>query len=182
MCASSIGGFIAGCDDGTHLAPVESHDFGSQMVNYTKQGRYEDAVQVGLHALQGQTSDEIVYQQISNVYLIRARKDSDQREQCVAKAVSYVEKALSLNSRDKDAAGVHLFLDAQSFEVAGDLSTTGRCAYYERATKLLDNRLPLLQGDQLTLEGKVYPLAPLRNENERTFAEVKAKAANAGCK
>jgi hypothetical protein len=34
------------------MAQMESHDCGSQMVNYTKQGRYEDAIQVGLHALQ----------------------------------------------------------------------------------------------------------------------------------
>src|SRR6266478_3804050 len=131
---------------------VESHDFGSRMVDYIKKGRYDDAVRVGLQSLQK-----------------------------VAMAVSNIEKALSLNSRDKDVAGVHLFLDAQSFKVAGDLSTTGRCVYYQRATQLLEDRVPLLEGDQLTLEGKAYPLAPLRKENERTLAEVKGRATNTGC-
>jgi hypothetical protein len=46
----------------------------------------------------------------------------------------------------------------RSFEVAGDLSTSGRCAYYERARKLLEDRVPLLQGDQLTLVGRITPL------------------------
>jgi hypothetical protein len=100
---------------------VESHDFGSQIINYIRQGRY-------------------------------------------------------------DVAGVHLFQDARSFEMAGDLSTSGRCAYYERARKLLEDRVPLLQGDHLTLEGRTYPLSPLRKENDKILAGVKGKAANAGCK
>jgi hypothetical protein len=161
---------------------LESHDFGSQMVNFTKQGRYEDAIQVGLHALQNQPSDEIIYQGIAVVYFVRAQKDSDRRQEWVTTAVSYIEKSLSLNSKERDVAGVHLFQDAQSLEVAGDLSTMGRCAYYERARKLLEDRVPLLQGDQLTLDGRAYPLAPLRKENDKTLAEVKGKAANAGCK
>ena len=161
---------------------VESHDFGSRMVDYIKKGRYDDAVRVGLQSLQNGPSDESVYQQIASVYLIRAQKDDpSQRERWVAMAVSNIEKALSLNSRDKDVAGVHLFLDAQSFKVAGDLSTTGRCAYYQRATQLLEDRVPLLEDDQLTLEGKAYPLAPLRKENERTLADVKGRATNTGC-
>ena len=164
------------------ITQAESHDFGSQMVNYTKQGRYEDAIQVGIHALQNQPSDESVYQQIAVVYFIRAQKDSDRRQEWVTTAVSYVEKSLSLNSKDRDVAGVHLFQDARSFEVAGDLSTSGRCAYYDRAQKLLEDRVPPLEGDQLTLEGRTYPLAPLRKENDKILTSVKGKAANAGCK
>lgn len=166
----------------SEIRQVESHDVGSQMVNYTKQGRYDDAIQIGLQSLQNQPSDEIIYEGIATVCLIRAQKDSQQREKWVETAVSYAEKALALNSKDKDVAGVHLFQDARSFEVAGDLSTILRCSYYERARKLLENRAPLLQGDQLTLEGRVFPLAPLRKENERTLADVKAKAAKAACK
>jgi len=164
------------------IAQVESHDFGTQMVNYTKQGRYEDAIQVGLQTLHNQPGDESVYQQIAFVYFIRAQKDSDRRQEWVTMAVSYVEKSLSLNSKDRDVAGVNIFQDARSFEVAGDLSTTGRCDYYERARKLLEDRVALLQGDQLTLEGKTYPLAPLRRENDKILSSVKGKAANAGCK
>jgi len=157
------------------------NDFGSQMVTYTKQGRYEDAIQVGLHALQNQPSDEIIYEGIATIYLVRAQKEPDQREQWVGKAVAYAEKALSLNSRDRDVAGVHLFQDGRTFEVAGDLSTSGRCGYFERARKILEGRTLPLQGDQVTLEGRSYPLAPLRRENDKILAGVKEKAANAGC-
>jgi hypothetical protein len=161
---------------------VESHDGGSQMADYLKRGRYDDAVQVGLRLLKNQPSDEIIYHAIAVVYLTRAGQDPDQREQWVGQAVSNVDKALSLNSRETDVAGVHLFLHARSFEVAGDLSMSARCNYYGRARKLLEDRLPLLQGDQITLENKVFPLEPLRKENERTLDDVKGKAAKAGCK
>ena len=159
----------------------KSHDFGTQMVNYTQQGRYDDAIQVGLHALQNGPGDESVYLGIAVVYFIRAQKDADRRQEWVTLGVSYVEKSIALNSKDKDVAGVNLFQDARSFEVAGDLSTSGRCGYYERARKILENRTPLLQADQVTLEGRSYPLAPLRKENDKILAGVKEKAAKAGC-
>ena len=98
-----------------------------------------------------------------------------------AKAVFYTEKALSLNS-SRDVAGVHLLQDARGFEVAGDLSTPERCAHYDRAKKILEGRVPLLQGDQITLEGRAFPLAPLRKENDKRLEEAHAKSAKASCK
>src|SRR6266481_941489 len=63
---------------------IESRDFGSRMIEFIKQGRYDDAVEIGLQALQKGPNDEIVYQQIANVYLIRAQKDDpSQREKWV---------------------------------------------------------------------------------------------------
>jgi len=172
----------AGGNGQATMTQLEPHDFGSQMHNYIKQGRYDDAVQVGLHALQNQSSDEIVYQEIAVVYLMRAQKEPEQRERWVSTAISYIDKSLSLNSKDKDAAGVHLLQDALSLESAGDLSTNERCSYYGRARKLLEDRAPLLQGDQLTLAGKTFPLEPLRKENEKVLTGLKDKATKAGCK
>ncbi|HEY6128525.1 MAG TPA: hypothetical protein VIW23_10120 [Candidatus Acidoferrum sp.] len=163
-------------------AQVEPHDFGSEMVKKAKQGHFDEAIQIGLHAIQNQPGDEFVYQQIADVYLIRAGKDPDQKEQWVSKAIFYTEKSLSLNSRDRDLAGLRLLEDARSFEVAGDLVSASRCAYYVRAAKILEDRVVLLQGDHLTLEGKDFPLAPLREKNEKRLGEVKAKSAKAGCK
>lgn len=158
------------------------HNIVSQMVDYAKAGRYDDAVQIGLQSLHGGPTDGAIYQQIVDINLIRAQKESGQREQWVGSAVSYADKAMSSISLGEDLAGVQRFQVARSFELAGDLSTTGRCAYYERARKLLEDRISLLKGDQLTLEGKTFQLAPLRNENARVLAEVRGKAANAGCK
>lgn len=163
-------------------ASDKTHNGISQMADYTKQGRYEEAVQLGLELLKNDPSDEIIYQQIADVYLIRAQNERDQRELWVTKAVSYVEKSLSFNSRDRDVAGVHLFQDARSFESAGDLSADKRCTYYDRARKLLEDRAPRLQGDQVTVAGKTFPLEPLRKENDKVLAGVKGKATKAGCK
>lgn len=166
---------------GCRPAQTRPDNFSSQMVAYTKQGRYDDAIQVGIKALENKPTDELVYQQIATVYLIRAGKDDALRDQWVSKAISYTEKALSLNSKDKDVAGVHVLLEALSFESAGDLSSAERCAYYQRARKLLTDRIPLLQGEQLTIEGKAYPLAPLRKENDKIVARIAEKTTKAGC-
>jgi tetratricopeptide (TPR) repeat protein len=155
---------------------VESHDVGSQMANCIKKGQYDDAVQIGLQALRNQPSDELILEEIATVYLVRAQKEPEQREQWVAKAVSYADRALLLNSKDRDAAGVHLLHHARSYEMSGDLSASDRCAHYEKALELLEARAPLLQGDHLTLEGKVFPLDPPRKENEKVLAEVKEKS------
>jgi tetratricopeptide (TPR) repeat protein len=160
----------------------QAHDSISEMTSYTEQGRYDEAVQLGLAILRNDPSDEIVYQQIADVYLIRAQKDREQREQWVTNAVSYVEKSLLLNSKDKDVAGVHLFMDARSFESAGDLSVEKRCVYYERARKLLEERVSLLQTDQITLADKTFPVEPLRKENDTVLVRVKGKALKAACR
>jgi tetratricopeptide (TPR) repeat protein len=160
----------------------EPHNNISEMTSDTEQGRYDEAVQLGLAILRNDPSDEFVYQQIADVYLIRAQKDRERREQWVTKAVSYVEKSLSLNSKDKDVAGVHLFMDALSFESAGDLSVEKRCIYYDRARRLLEDRVSLLKVDQITLAGRTFPVEPLRKENDKVLARVKDKAMRAPCK
>ena len=163
-------------------ATSESNNEISQMTSYTKQGRYDDAVKLGLQLLKNDPGDEIVYQQIADVYFVRAKKDPVQREEWVTKAVSYVEKSLSFNSKERDIAGVHLFQDARSFELAGDLSAGKRCEFYQRSRKLLEERNSQLHGDQITLAGKTLPLQPLRNENERILGEVTDKATRAQCR
>ncbi len=160
----------------------QSHNEISQMASYTKQGRYDDAVQLGLDLLKNDPTDEVVYQQIADVYFVRAQKDRDQREEWVTKAISYIEKSLTFNSKDKDTAGVLLFQDARAFESAGDLSADKKCAYYDRARKLLEDRASRLEGDQFTLAGRTFPLEPLRKENDRVLAGVKDKGTKAGCK
>ncbi len=98
---------------------VGSHDFGSQMVNYIKQGRYDDAVRFARQSLQNRPSDTFIYQEIATTYLVRAQKDDlSQRDQWVANAVSYADKALSVYSKSEDNAGVQLFETARTFEIA----------------------------------------------------------------
>jgi tetratricopeptide (TPR) repeat protein len=176
-------GLHAGATNSKQAGSTEqTHNEISQMASYTKQGRYEDAIQLGLELLKSDPTDEVVHQQIADVYLIRAQKDRDKREEWVTEAVAYLEKSLSLNSKDKDTAGVHLFQDARAFEAAGDLSGDKKCAYYDKARKLLEDRASRLLGDQVTLAGKTFPMEPLRNENDRVLAGIEDKVTKAGCK
>ena len=100
---------------GKQASSGQRNDNISQMTTYTKEGRYDNAVRLGLQLLKHDPTDEIVYQQIADVYLIRAKNDPVQRQDWVAKAISYIEKSLSFNSKERDIAGVHLFQDARSF-------------------------------------------------------------------
>jgi tetratricopeptide (TPR) repeat protein len=161
---------------------VDPGDVGSQIVAYAKQGRFDEAVQVGQRAIQNHPDDDFVYQQIANVYLMRAKSDTVERETWVIKAVSYLDKALSIRSNEEDVAGVHRFQIARSLELAGDLSPAGRCSYYDRAQKLLRDRVLSLQGDNLKLEGKTFPLIPLRAENESAIGRLQTKTTSAACR
>src|SRR5713226_10724481 len=48
---------------------VGSHDVGSQMANYIKEGRYDDAVRFARQSLQNRASDTFIYQEIATTYL-----------------------------------------------------------------------------------------------------------------
>ena len=161
---------------------ANNQDLGTRMVTYLKERRFDDAVQAGLQALKHDPSDEMIYNEIGVIYLTRAQEDAKSRDLWVKDAVSYTEKALMLNRKDADVAGVAMFHHARNFERAGDLATVERCSYYERSRMILKNRATQLQGDHIELEGKTFPLAPLRDENEKVLAEVSAKARNADCK
>jgi hypothetical protein len=109
---------------GCQPAQTRPDDFGSQMVAYTKQGRYDDAVQVGMKALENKPTDEVVYQQIAIVYLVRAGKDEALREQWVSQAISYTEKALSLNSKDVRKETVATIAELMEKQIKPTLSHT----------------------------------------------------------
>jgi hypothetical protein len=156
-------------------------DVASEIVSYAGQGRYDEAVELGLHSLKNQPSDEFIYQQIADVYLIRARKEPDRRQDWISKAITYTDKALPLNSRDKDPAGAKLFQIGRSYEFIADLSTDNRCSRYTEAQKLLESREPMLQGDQIILDGRTFPLAPMRAENQRVLDKINEKARKANC-
>ena len=120
----------------------EPHNNISEMTRYTEQGRYDEAVQLGLAILRNDPSDELVYQQIADVFyeFVRRKIESDENNGLQTQ-FHMSRKSLSLNSKDKDVAGVHLFMDALSFELAGDLSVEKRCTYYDRARRLLEDRV-----------------------------------------
>jgi hypothetical protein len=178
--ALGAGAYIA-ADQNQSSTDTSATDAISRMTDLTRAGRYEDAVKVGLESLKQASSDELVYEQIADVYLIRAEKEPTRREEWVIKAVSYLQKSLSHRSKENDVAAVHLFQDAKGFELAGDLSKDKRCTYYDEARKLLEERASALQGDKIRVAGKTSAVGPLRTENERALAGMQEKAARAQC-
>jgi tetratricopeptide (TPR) repeat protein len=165
------------------LHPAE--DFGAVMIRDTSQGRYEEAVQVGLKALRNQPHDAFVYVQIAGVYLIRADRESAQRERWIEAAIGYIDKALAV-ATGNDAAHRATVLSqaAAAFEVAGGVSTPQRCVAYERAVKLFEEALAILAGvDSVDAgEGRQMSLRPLRQDDQDKLSQVREKIASAGCR
>jgi tetratricopeptide (TPR) repeat protein len=172
---------------------AKSADYGSQMVEYTREGRYDEAIQTGLKSLHNDPSDGAVYQQIVVVYLIRAQKDSAQQKQWIQRAISYIDKALQADP-DNPVNVRDLGFD---FEKAGDLASDGNCQYYRRALDLSKRVVALLQSDHITAGGQTYPIDPERKEftayghvfrieplqkaNEKLSERLKTKLTSAKC-
>ena len=130
----------------------------------------------GLSALKNLPGDDAILQQIAVVYLRRAQIEGDQ-QRWAAQAAEYAEKALAAHPGDQ----INLYSSARAFEIAADFSAARRCEYYARSAALLQQRLPLLVGEHLTMNGRPAPPEPLRQENEFLLARVKMKSKKNGC-
>jgi len=168
-------------------------NYGAEVNDYLKQGRYDEAVQVAFNALRDTPRDASIYDQIALIYLMRAGKDSAARERWIAEAATYSNKALS---REPDGA-IIIRDAARTFETAADLSPSNRCFYYGRATELSDHLKRVLGKDYITIGGETYVVDPSRKgfvaygqtfrvepllaENEKLLERLKTKTAQAGC-
>ncbi len=118
------------------------------MAKYEKNGRYDDAVSAGV-ALAQKHPDSFtsgwIYEDISELYLRRARMDSGRAEEYLKQAVFYRDKALPshLDSDSPYSLNTLVLLS----ESIGDLSTSQRCIQYRNSIKLLD-RMKLLANEE----------------------------------
>ena len=60
-------------------AKTAQSDVGTQMISYTKQGRYDEAIQAGLRSIKNDPNDELTYEGIATVYFVHAQKEPAQR-------------------------------------------------------------------------------------------------------
>jgi len=135
-------------------------------------GQFEEAIQLGLHSLKGQASDDFILQMIAMAYLARAQQDQVQTERWAKLGAEYSGKALDANPSDI----VNIFNLGQSYEIAGDdLSTSECCRYYQQAAEAFEKLSPLLQGNRATSHGRNIRLAPFRKRNDEELADVKRK-------
>jgi tetratricopeptide (TPR) repeat protein len=149
----------------------------SQMQEYTRERRYDEAVQIGRSALKNTFADDTVLQQIALVYLRRAQIEAGDKSASTSQAVEYSEKALALNP----SSLMDLYATARVLDIAGDYSPAKRCELYRRSVSIFEQRMPMLTGESMLVEGKPVPTERLRQENDYLLKRVKGKMVKAGC-
>jgi tetratricopeptide (TPR) repeat protein len=147
----------------TDKATVESPSSkarSNQILSYLRQGHYDDAIDTDLKALHNSPTDAAIYQELALICLIRAEKEKSDPEQRLTEGVTYLDKALAVDSNDP----VNLLQTADSFLHAGDVSRSERCKYYIRARETAQQAAPAYSGNQITIAGKAYPVDSTRKE------------------
>jgi hypothetical protein len=174
--------FLGGC---RASPPKTRSEMITVMTKYGKQGKWDDAIRVAQewlksHPEDGSGANGIVYEQLAMDYLAKASRDGTHKDEWIRQAVAYFDKDLS--SHQQKPVDIEFYSAGRGFEGAGDLSTSDSCLYYGRALKAFADEEPLIQGNTYTDSGTSVPLAPVRQENEKSRERVKAKFAKAGCK
>jgi hypothetical protein len=135
------------------------------MAKYEKKGRYDDAVSTGV-AWAEKYPDSFtsgwIYQDISALYLRRARMDSGRAEEYVKQALFFRDKAL-LSASDSEYSLQRLVAISES---AGDLSAAQRCVQYGNSIKLLERMKRLANEDKDHLARQLKPDLAERKKTE----------------
>lgn len=171
---------LVGCRAKT---PDTRSDLFTLMVKFGQAGNYDDAIRVGQDWLgkHPQNSDrDLVYEQVALSYLAKAGKDKVHRDEWIQQAVAYFDDDLSVHT--KGEADIELYSVGRGLEMAGDLSSKGKCSYYGRSIGDFEDEVGFIQGDSYSAYGKTIPLAPIRQENEKALERVKTKFEKTGCK
>jgi len=159
--------------------PEKLNDALTLIVDYSREGRYDDAIRVAQDWMARHPEDSL-YDQVAIIYLSKASKDSAHKDQWAEQAVANFER--DLQTHKKGAVDIELYYVGLGFERAADLSTHDSCSYYGRAVKAFEDEVQFIQGDSYTAYGSTAPLAPVRQGNEKALERVKSKFDKAGCK
>jgi hypothetical protein len=149
-----------------------------QMQEFTRERRYDDAVELGQYSLRNVPSDDIILQQIALVHLRRAQIEATDKERYTVRAVASAEKALRINPTNQ----MDIYATARVRDIAGDYSAENRCEHYKRSVLLFESRVQFLTGESMQVEGKAVPTQRLLQENEYLLQRVRAKMSKAGCR
>jgi hypothetical protein len=167
-------------------APRSQEEALSRMIILEWDGRYDDAVKTVQGWLQDSrrdvSRDGLLYEQVAMVYLAKAHKKPESKEDSVLQADLNFGKALSLHDQEQsDGLGIDFIEIGRGYELLGDLPVAEKCNFYEKARQLFERELPLLQADTYTAFGKTYPLKSLRAELNKHLTAVRLKLSKAGC-
>jgi hypothetical protein len=157
------------------------------MSKYEKKGRYDDAISTGV-AWAEKHPDSFtsgwIYQDVSALYLRRAKTDGERAEEYVKQALFYRDEAL-LSASDSEYSLQKL--EAIS-EWAGDLSAGQRCVQYGNSIKLLERMKRLANEDKDRSARQLRPDLAERKKTEcllewidANTKRVSGKLSSSGC-
>jgi hypothetical protein len=126
------------------------------MAQDTMQGHYEESIKMGMSALENRPTDDAILRQIAIIYLLRADNDREHADRWVKQAKIFADKSIAINP----TIDVGRYEAARIYEHSGDLAKEGKCSLYVRALKTLAEWKSTLKVENLTVDGKNFPVAP----------------------
>jgi len=143
----------------------------TRMAELRDKGRFDQAVELGLHSIKGQPRDDYIFHTIATVYFIRALQDKDQSRKWTTLGAEYSERALVVNPTDI----ANIFNVGVNFMVVGDDLDTGGCEYYRKSLAIFESLVPRLQGDHAETQGRTVRLGPFRKQNEEYLSMLRSR-------
>jgi tetratricopeptide (TPR) repeat protein len=117
---------------------------------YSKEGRFKDAIDLGMAWVNSNPDNAEMPLFIGHLYLDKAQTSRDKKEDLVEEGVKWVNRALELQ-QDLPV----LTSAASAFEIAGDLGSQEKCYRYKKAANLIaqvievdNNYLTKKEGEQ----------------------------------
>jgi hypothetical protein len=153
------------------ITPSERVPVVTQIAMLRKDGRFDDAIELGLRSINGHTGDDFIYQDIATTYFIRSVRDKEQSGKWARLGGEYTEKAFNANPTDIANA----FNVGINYMVVGDDIDTGGCQYYRKAANIFESLVPRLQGETAETQGRTVRLAPFRKENDEYVSMLKSR-------
>jgi len=135
------------------------------------------AIRTGMSALENKPSDDLILDQIALLYLSRAVKDRNHREQWLKQADIFADRSVAINP----VINVERYEAAAIFESSGDLTNGDKCPLYHRSLTLLAEWSSTLTAENLRVGETSVPAAPIRKEMEGVKSRIEAKQTRAGC-
>ena len=166
--------------------PLSPGEAVNRMIALQDDGRYDEAVKTVQTWMQKNprdaSRDGLLYQQIAMVYITKACKKPDSREDSVSHAGQNLEKALSLHDQEPhDGIDAELFEIGGGYEALGNLPVADNCKFYEKARELFERQLPLIQSDNYSASDRTFSLKPLQDEVKKHLDAVRQKLSSSGC-
>ena len=151
------------------------------MAKFERKGHYDKAVSTGVELAEkypNSATSEWIYEDISALYLRRAKTDLGRAEEYLKQAIFYRDKAI-LSASDSPYALARVVALS---ELIGDLSTTQRCAQYGNSIKLLDRMKLLANEDKDRVTRQLKPDLVEREKVEALLKWIDAATKQVGDK